>query len=574
MGLLDAVVLTLLLLGPLAWLRGRTPLPSGWHPLLVLCCASLIVLVSGLLGALWPGVLAVCVLSLGMAVLTGVRERTALLAPLRDPVVLTWLLGVTVLAVLLHGQTLTHYDNFSHWGLVIAVMLQDGRLPNGADAVIGFPTYPLGAASLGYLSHRVLGVAESSSMLAQAVFITSSALPVASAAGRRPAAGVALHLVAASALLTTISGPTNLLVDSLVAALAGALLALILLVPDAVPRHPWAFALVSGALIMTKSSGTFFVGAATLVAIVLLLRRREQVRPSLWVGWLGALALPWLLWWWWGRHVEDAFVGADASKHSGSAQQLSTTYAEKTPQDRQEILGDLLTAALNDARLWTMVLVLLLTGAVAVRSGVLRPRTYRLLLTTCLLLVVLWEVALGLMYLWSMPLAEADNLAGFQRYQATLHLVLLLLLLTLVATVVAGLSRPFFPTVLVAVPAVVVALTLAQFSSFSPAAGPSAAARVELEDTLAGTSVSEGDEVCLLLSAPDNGFRTWITRYLLLHDNVRSDVLEDAATGLPGRLDGCDLLVLLDQRPSTAEAIRSDGLSFPDGAQAPAMIEP
>lgn len=574
MALLTATVVLVLVLGPLTWLRRASTLPSGWHPLLVLCSGSLLVLVSGLLGRLMPGVLLAVGLSLVLAVRETALDRRALLRTVRDPAVASWAVSVVVLALALRGQVVTHYDNFSHWALVVAVMLEDGRLPTGADTVVGFPTYPLGAASLSYLANRVVGVAESSSMLAQSLFVASAALPLVSATRRRWPLGVVLYVTATLVLLTTISGPTNLLVDSLVGALAGALLVLVLAQDDVVPHNPWAVALLTVALFMTKASGVLFVLVATVVLLTLLVSRRARLGPARRAAWAAALAAPWLCWWWWGRHVRGAFPDAGSSKHSGSSEHLSATWASMSPEDRREILGQLAAAVAGDLRLWLLLALLLLTGAVAVRCGGLTVGRYRLLLGTSAVTVLLWEVSLALVYLLSMPLPEARVLAGFQRYQETLHLVLVLLGLTLAARAVGASSRMLGAAPVAAVLAVLVVLPMAHPSGLRPPPGSRDQARSTLEGLLEGASVAPEDEVCLLLEEDDKGYRRWMARYLLLHREVTSAVLPEGATGLPGRLDTCDLLVVLDERDSTARAVRADGLSWPADEQAPAMIEP
>ena len=40
-----------------------------------------------------------------------------------------------------------HYDNFSHWAVVVKYMLATNRIPDAASAIIDFKSYPLGSSS-------------------------------------------------------------------------------------------------------------------------------------------------------------------------------------------------------------------------------------------------------------------------------------------------------------------------------------------------------------------------------------------------------------------------------------------
>ena len=77
------------------------------------------------------------------------------------------------LLFLLRGSAFTHYDNFSHWGLVSQLVSQQGRFPNYSDNLILFTSYPLGSASFIFYITETLGrSAEWVQMYAQAILIS------------------------------------------------------------------------------------------------------------------------------------------------------------------------------------------------------------------------------------------------------------------------------------------------------------------------------------------------------------------------------------------------------------------
>lgn len=93
--------------------------------------------------------------------------------------------GYAALAILLVGTALAvrekmflHYDNFSHWALVVQEMLINNRFPNFADTLITFQAYPLGSATYIYFFAKLVGASEPLQMLAQAYAIAASILPL------------------------------------------------------------------------------------------------------------------------------------------------------------------------------------------------------------------------------------------------------------------------------------------------------------------------------------------------------------------------------------------------------------
>lgn len=580
MGLLRAVATAALFVGPLSWLRRSSKLAPGWHPLLVLCAWALTVFIAGLSGHLVTGVVAIVATSVGILLRELILDRVNVVATLREPALLVFAVSVLLLTVLVHGQLFTHYDNFSHWALVVSVMLDDNDFPTPADDVVGFTTYPLGGAGLPYLANLLLGRAEWVSMLAHSTFIVSCALPLISATGRRWVAGLLLYGVAAVALLTHVTSPASLLVDALVAGLGGALLALVLLHRTQILLQPWPLAVVGATLVTIKSSGVFFV-AIVLVLSVLLLRRSWAGSDRRWLSgdagaalaaWATTLAAPWVLWWLWGRHVQTTFPAADESKHSVSLSRFDAVLGAKTGADLRSILGDFLGKVLLDGWLWLLLAALLLAGALAVRSGSIEARGHRRVLFVMLTTALLWEVSLALMYLLSMPLGEALKLAGFRRYQGTIHLVLMVVLLALVATWWS--STPRLVPGQLAVAALVMVIPLTVTSPRGLVNLPDQHQRVALQSALAGVVVTPQDPVCLLQEGTDGGYRTWMTRFILNHQDVRPIVVKPDATRLPKRLGACEVTILLDPRPHTLDLARQAGVRVGAQTELPMVITP
>lgn len=72
--------------------------------------------------------------------------------------------------ILLNGLSLTQYDNFSHWGLIVKEMFYYNSFPDDRTIVI-FRNYPPGTASLIYYICKILGYNEGNMLIAQSLII-------------------------------------------------------------------------------------------------------------------------------------------------------------------------------------------------------------------------------------------------------------------------------------------------------------------------------------------------------------------------------------------------------------------
>jgi hypothetical protein len=441
---------------------------------------------------------------------------------------------------------------------------------------VQFTTYPLGASSQAYLFNRLLGPSESASLLGHDLWLVSCAIPLVAATGRRWVPGVLLAVVGALALLTHVTRPISLLVDTLVAGLAACLLVLVLLQRRAVLRQPWPLAVLGAALITVKSSGSFFVAVVTVMALVVLWRQRARLGRALVAVWAATVVTPWVVWWLWGQHVARTFPDAGQAKHSVSVERFDRVLGEKTGEDVRAILGSL---ALTTLQNWTTVVLLLavvLAGSLAVRAGAVTVADNRRTTLTMASVTGLWILSLALMYLFSMPTGEALNLAGYRRYIGTMHLVLVLVTLHLVSAWAGGVARPRdrrdVPQLVVAALALALPVSIAL-----PSAGELVAGRREgqerrqLERELGAVGAGEDDRLCLLRDEPDGGYRGWMVRYLTLSPDVRTSVLRPDADSI-SRAQDCDVLVLDDPRENTLALAREAGFDVGDEPDLPVAV--
>lgn len=73
------------------------------------------------------------------------------------------------------GKMLANPDDFSHWGQVAKIKIENDCMPNFKNAeLIWFQSYPLGSASFIYYIYKVIGFSEGHMIWAQILLELSS----------------------------------------------------------------------------------------------------------------------------------------------------------------------------------------------------------------------------------------------------------------------------------------------------------------------------------------------------------------------------------------------------------------
>ena len=326
-----------------------------------------------------------------------------------------------------------HYDNFSHWAVVVKYMLVTDRFPDAASAIIDFKSYPLGSSSFLYYVGRIVGNGEGVMLAGQAILLFAGFYAVFGAIRdqKRFLLAALLGLGCSAMAYFNISiRINNLLVDFLLPVLALAAIGVLLVEQKRFFTACLAVLPVLGLLAIVKNTGIFFA----LLGYVFLLYRSVQfqnadakLRPFFW-GALVTIVLslvPLILW---NAHTSAAF-SSDAGKFSYDFQSVSSFALDKTPDQAASIVRLFLSTATQLSQLPTLGFVIF-NGIAIVSFLVARfvfHQKWKLLKTLLLLdlAVVLYYGGILAMYIVAMPLDEALRLAGFERYASSMILFLI-----------------------------------------------------------------------------------------------------------------------------------------------------
>lgn len=346
------------------------------------------------------------------------------------PSTIIFFVAVMILVISLRGVIHTHYDDFSHWGLIIKEMFNVNGLPDGRT-IISFTNYPPGSATFIYYVLSVVGYSESYSFMAQG-FLIAASLTVLFIFSSWNRAGSIMTALAASLALFSVNSTYiyTLLVDSLLG-----MVALAVTIIAYYYRKDWKKGLIANTpvlilLLLIKDSGKLFI----LINFVIIfgfvywnhfkgaVLQKKNLRIALWVL-VFTLVAPLSVNFLWGQYVDKVYQNDHYNKFAvNRAKLLDNTKTEEF----KENLGPMIVQAATDSNNSGIQLLLIVNGLALATILVLmilhKQLAIHLIATTLLvnIIYILYIFTLYLMYLILMPENEAVRLAGFSRYLATI----------------------------------------------------------------------------------------------------------------------------------------------------------
>ncbi|WP_339190517.1 hypothetical protein MKX33_11350 [Paenibacillus sp. FSL R5-0490] len=419
------VLLIISFVGYMQFVRKTFALRWEFIPVFVFSSIACIVYFAGLAGQLFIGSIIVMILGLFLfrdTLVRAVRRGT-------KPNVLfslfqfSFLGGTFIFLLILFQNQLTHYDNFSHWAIVLKQMLSTNAFPTPDSNLIDFKNYPLGTSSFIYYVCRFMGHSQSVILLAQGLLIFSCFYSMFGIISEKKRfllyAFLGLGLSTLSFFNLTIR-ITNLLVDFLLPIYALAILAVIYQYRNEIMKACIVVLPLAGLLTIIKSTGIIFAAIGLIFLVYTWLRngQRSNWKVGLAVlGTIGGSLLPYFGWSW---RMATVFQGIN-NKFEGTA---SVIKAGKTGEQKWEILTLFLKSSIDITSrpvLGIVLFQLIAIGASVFAIVVLKKKwnLWKALIALDVVLLLYYAGILAL-YLFSMPLDEAIVLAGFERYASSI----------------------------------------------------------------------------------------------------------------------------------------------------------
>ncbi|HJD22609.1 MAG TPA: hypothetical protein H9694_00510 [Firmicutes bacterium] len=461
-----------------------------------------------------------------------------------------------VLLVFLKGQMFTHYDNFSHWALVVQRMLGVNRFPNFEDTIIGFTSYPLGSATYIYYLAKLVSNSESVQMFAQAYMMLACIIPLFVLANRHRVAVFITLLAATNFIFAYNITITNLLVDTLLPLVGACGLFFVYQYCTNGGRFElYCAALYMVQLMQIKNSGLFFV--ALMIILILIHFRNGHWRTRIFsiIAPFASLVL-------WQRHCSYVFSNSEMSKHAMTVENYSANISSKTWEDIQSICSAMVKFIFTWKDVWLAFAVLILVGLITLLVSRRMIKLFLKLMAVCVAIYLVYQVGMLAMYLFSMPMREAATLASSTRYTKTILIFLLYFILAYAIQMISSLESR--RNLLISSSGIVVAFFAYMYFAFGSVTiiswpSSNSAIRSWVESVRDEYALPNGDSYSFLASSGDASYMTYLGRYVFRSTSVKSIV----ATS-PDDLNKIDThyIIVFDQDNAVAnEWIRAN---YPD----------
>lgn len=341
---------------------------------------------------------------------------------------ITLILFTIVLSIILYNIHLSHYDNFSHWALVVKELLCLDSMPNAMSAdLMHFTSYPLGSSLFIYFGCRIIGMGEGIMLIMQGIFIISCMLPLFVFDKKFNITKIPVIILMYIILLIE-PKIFNLLVDVLLACLGFASLMIILYYRKNVRAAFFVVLPTVIALVLVKNSGIFFAIIDVALLFYFAIKSGNFKRYFVYSILLGISVGATL--WTWNIHCDLVFPEI-VGKHSMTSSNFETVAAEKTIADVKTIALLMIDKLVNtkDVFIRTMITLNVVAFCARLWNKFVEQDEHKITKIALLLdlTFIIYFVGMFFMYVFSMPLDEALYLAGYERYIMTMVLYIVLI---------------------------------------------------------------------------------------------------------------------------------------------------
>ncbi len=419
------IIFWLTILSIKLFLERKFKVPNIFSFALSFTAIGIIEFILGILNLMKLGSLILVILALGYLCYLGYKKefkKKNVVAFLKNPVNVILMLVFVYITLVSINMRLVHYDNFSHWGLIIKVLFNNNRLPNFENDYIMFKGYQPGSACFIYFIGLLCGKKEGLMILGQNYLIFSYVTVLFNYIKGKDKILKALLLVCLYVFMmsTSLIRYNNLLVDTLIAVILVVGLLIVNYYKDDLKKAFLYSLPISIYLFLVKNTGLILAGFICLYILYLAFTKKKLKEGIKYVVITGGVLLGILLIW--QGHVELVYGHwALNSKHSLSPQNM---WSSLRALGLHNLLSFVKMYIIN---LFDIIhnipnIYMIFIDLIGIGFAFLVKNTKKVLkfLGVLNLLYLMYYCILGVMYILSMPWEEAKILASYQRYMMTI----------------------------------------------------------------------------------------------------------------------------------------------------------
>lgn len=349
---------------------------------------------------------------------------------------LFYIFTAAVLFVILYDEKYVHYDNFSHWGLIVKNIYRNCRFPNFQDTMIHFQAYPTGSACFIWYICRIVGYSEGNTLFAQAILILSCIMPlfvfVKGKTWREK--WILMVFIVVEGVIWIIYGAARgiglyqLLVDVLLAAIAVAAFTICYYYRDKEYKAAFYVVPLLAFDICIKNSGIMWMFAILAELLFFCFVNKTKIKRALKITSI-ILGIPLAFRVLWDRHTQIVFDNASTSKHAMSISYWTKSFHAKSSEELHIITQRFFERAfsLENNKVVVLLFVMIIFTAIVLKFYKIIAQKVHILFGCIFMLgiTIVYQIGNYLMYIFSMPTSEALRLAEYNRYVITLECFLL-----------------------------------------------------------------------------------------------------------------------------------------------------
>lgn len=392
---------------------------------IVVSIIGIIMFLAGILNIMKITVIIMVLFSIGYLVYCIYKKNIKLndvKVAIKKPTNIIIIVIFTYITIISLGMHLTHYDCFSHWGLIIKNMFMYDRLPNFENPIM-FKGYQPGSACFIYFLGLLCGKNEASMIIGQNYLIFSYLVSLFLLIDK----GILkkILIIAFYIFIMTISiSFNNLLVDSLIAVMTIS----IYIILSRNKENPRMGLILSSPilifLLLVKNTGLVLIGFCLLYELYLYLKQRKLKQGIIDILIMGMILIGVLLLW--QGHVSMVYGSSGlSSKHSLSIANIVQSLQEKGIQNIfifiKSYTNHFFSFANNISNIYMLgILIFLIIYGIIIKQ----KNTIIKLIACSIGIYIGYYIILGIMYILSMPWEEAKVFASYERYMTTILIII------------------------------------------------------------------------------------------------------------------------------------------------------
>lgn len=421
------------LVGYTSFMRLMTSISKYHIYIVVMSCQVAILYLSSLVNILFPASLMIYFLGILLFIYSSVKAKGLTIGNLlkhTNFVTFGMLFYIGIYIVTLWNQSLSHYDNFTHWATIVKFLYLEDRLPAVADRIISYNTYPVGSSLYLYYITKYVGFSDGIMLVGQFLIIAAAQFTIFGVVKDRRRLLPNAIIFASFGVMTYLNFSirfNNLLVDLLIAVLAISAISILFLQEYDFFQSSFLISIILAFLVLVKTSALFFVICIIMSHMMTSIQNDEYEKNVKFYLSSLLLFIPIIFNQLWGTHVKDVFAGMASKKHEIVAGSIASVLEGNLSTDQHIILSHYIKTVFSIHTLTSLQIIvifssfILFTLIIGIKFKIWK--TNLIVLSTSVLMTILYYFGNLIMYLTAMPVEEAKRIAGFERYILTIIVI-------------------------------------------------------------------------------------------------------------------------------------------------------